>query len=225
MNAHTSRFSLKTVQSVLAGALLVAAFGPLSAMASSNEHKVADDDAETHWVTDTFHSGDDDDFETDWEGTLGHDNYSETSWVSIPKTGVIEAITLGFSLPLYSSGVVIHKIPNKSFIFQVDAVDLTGALHPVWTGPVARVKGGPADFDVAWATTMFPTAGLKLYVDTSRNWHAWKDLESAKLIGQPTSPVPEMPAYAMMLTGLVLVGGVIRLRNRPKLAGLDRRHR
>lgn len=135
-----------------------------------------------------------------------------TSWASAPVNGTLEFLTLGFATPVYSTGAVIRETYGNGFVYKVDAVDTLGALHNVWTGTDGSLPGTPVDFSVVWNATSFQTAGLKIYVNTNHNMSAWEEIDSVKLVGQLTAPVPEPETYAMLLAGLGVMGAVARRR-------------
>lgn len=133
-----------------------------------------------------------------------------TAWAPGPANGTLEFLSLGYATPLYSSGAVIRETYGNGFVYQVDAIDTIGTAHQVWSGQDTSLPGTPVDFALSWKTTTFQTAGLKIYVNTDHNLSAWEEIDSVKLIGQVTAPVPEPETYAMMLAGLALLGAVAR---------------
>ena len=135
-----------------------------------------------------------------------------TAWATSSLNGTLEYISLGFSTPVYSSGAVIRETYGNGFVYQVDAIDSNNNYLTVWSGSDTSQPGTPVDFALSWATTSFLTTGLKIYVNTSHNLNAWEEIDSVKLQGQLTAPVPEPETYAMLMAGLGLMGAVARRR-------------
>jgi hypothetical protein len=199
-------YSMRFVKSALLASVLLAALGSSSAMANE-EYASSVIGFSSQWgssswgaiqalgAPDTFSYGD-----------------IPSAWAPAPSNGSLEFLSLGFLTPVYSSGAVIRETYGNGFVYQIDAIDTSGALHQVWSGVDTSAPGSPVDFAASWATTTFQTAGLKIYVDTNHDLATWEEIDSVKLVGQLTAPVPEPETYAMMLVGLAVLSGVARRR-------------
>lgn len=133
-----------------------------------------------------------------------------TAWAPLPINGSQEFLTLGFGTLVYSSGAVIRETYGNGFVTRIDALDNSNVLHTVWSGTDSSLPGSPVNFAVSWNTTSYLTKGLKIYVDTNHNSGAWEEIDSVKLLGQVTAPVPEPETYAMLMAGLGVLGAVAR---------------
>lgn len=148
--------------------------------------------------------------------TFGYGDIS-TAWTSSVLNGANQFVSVGFATPVYSSGAVIRETDGNGFVYQVDAIDSSNVYHTVWSGIDTSPTGAPVDFAVSWSTTSFVTKGLKIYVNTLAT-PTWEEIDSIKLQGQLTAPVPEPETYAMMLAGLGLIGVAARRRKQQSAA-------
>lgn len=197
---------MKFSKTVLLSSLLLATLGPSSVMATE-EYASTVIDYSSQWGVASWAAsqavGESDTFSY---GDIG------TSWAPAPMNGSLEFLSLGFATPVYSTGAVIRETYGNGFVYQIDAVDTSGALHQVWSGTDTSAANTPVDFSVSWNATSFRTTGLKIYVNTDNNKSAWEEIDSVKLLGQLTAPVPEPETFAMMLAGLAVVGSMARRR-------------
>jgi hypothetical protein len=122
-----------------------------------------------------------------------------TSWAPLPLNGSLEYITLGYATPVYASSVVIRETYGNGFVYQVDVLDQSNALHPVWTGTDPSLPGTPVDFMVTFAPTPYLVKGVKIYTDTNHNLSAWEEIDAVKLTG---NNVPLPGAVWLLGTGL-----------------------
>jgi hypothetical protein len=118
-----------------------------------------------------------------------------TSWAPGPRNGTYEYISVRFSTPVYANGTTIRETYGNGFVYKVDAIDVNGSLHTVWTGSDTSQPGSPANFRVTWTDTDYLVNGLKVYINTDHNLSAWEEIDSILLHGN-TQPVasPSIPS-------------------------------
>lgn len=128
----------------------------------------------------------------DWSAhqTLGPSNtfsYGSvrTSWSPVPKNGTIEYVTVGFAVPVYASGAIIRETYGNGFVSKVDALDINGVLHTVWTGTDPSQPGSPVEFTLTFPRTAFAVRGLRIYVDTAHDSSTYEETDSIRLVGTP----------------------------------------
>jgi hypothetical protein len=135
----------------------------------------------------------------------------ETAWAPAPMDGTLEYITLGYSTPVYASSLTIRESNANGFVYRVDVLDQSQALHTVWTGTDPRQPGSLADFLVSFAKTAFLVTGVEIYIDTNHELGAWEEIDAVQLSGSTTStPIP--PTFLLLGSGLAGLAGWRRFR-------------
>jgi hypothetical protein len=124
-----------------------------------------------------------------------------TAWAPLPLNGSLEFITLGYATPVYASSMVVRETWGNGFVYQVDVLDQSDALHTVWTGTDPSLPGAPVDFLVTFAQTPYLVKGLKIYTDTDHDLATWEEIDAVNLTGN-TVPLPG----AVWLLGTGLAG-------------------
>lgn len=129
---------------------------------------------------------------TTWSAfqTLGPSNTMDygsinTSWSPLSKNDTIETLSVGFAIPVYATGVTIRETFGNGFVVRVDALDVDGQFHTVWTGTDPSPTGSPVDFHLQWSATTFAVRGLRIYVNTNLNRTTYEEIDSVRLHGIP----------------------------------------
>jgi hypothetical protein len=136
---------------------------------------------------------------------------SGTAWAPVPMNGSMEFIALGYSTPVYASGVTIRETYGNGCVYQVDVLDQNNVLHTVWTGTDPSPPGSPVDFLVSFSQTAFLVTGVEIYVNTNQNLSTWEEIDAVQLSGSTTSaPIP--PTLLLLGSGLVGLAGWRRFR-------------
>jgi hypothetical protein len=117
-----------------------------------------------------------------------------TAWAPLPMNGTLEWINLGFTTPVYATGVTIRETDGNGFVYQVDLVDTSGGLHTIWTGTDPSQPGTPADFVINFATTSYLVKGVKIYVDTNHDLSTWEEIDAVLLQGNTSGGGGSAPA-------------------------------
>jgi hypothetical protein len=137
---------------------------------------------------------------------------SPKAWAPKPMDGSQnEFISLGFTTPVFATGLTIRETLGTGFVYKVEFLDTTGAWHLAWTGvdPSPRISfrnrptARPAEFQVPFSTTLYKVAGVKIWVDTNTTSGVWEEIDSVKIVGV----VPEAGFGVMMLIGILCVAG------------------
>lgn len=106
---------------------------------------------------------------------------------------------------MYCNAAVIRETNGNGFLSKVEALDTSGAYHTVWASVDPTLPGLPTDFLVMWEQATYPTAGLRLTVDTNHNMSAYEEIDAVQLIG-PLVTYPT-PAIAKVAPNPILKGG------------------
>jgi hypothetical protein len=108
-----------------------------------------------------------------------------TSWSPLSKNDTVETLTVGFAIPVYATGATIRETFGNGFVTRVDALDVDGQFHTVWSGVDPSRPGSPVDFHLAWPQTTFAVRGLRIYVNTNLNRNTYEEIDSIRLHGVP----------------------------------------
>ncbi len=144
---------------------------------------------------------------SDWSAnqTLGApDTFSygdfATAWAPASINGNLEFITVEFDTPVFATGFSIFETLGNGAVYQVDVVDMSDALHTVWTGVDPSAPGTVVEFSIDFAQTAFLVKGLKVYTDTDHDLGNYEEIDAIQL-----RSVPEpFTGFAMGLGGLAL---------------------
>jgi hypothetical protein len=130
-----------------------------------------------------------------------------SAWAPLWINGTLEYITLGFTTPVYASGVTIWETFGNGFVYQVDVLDTSDVLHTVWTGIDPSQPNSMVDFVVTWPQTDYLVKGVKIYVDTNHNLGTYEEIDAVQLTG-----VPVPPTLLLLGSGLLGLVGLRRFR-------------
>jgi hypothetical protein len=108
------------------------------------------------------------------------------AWAPSSQDGTLEHLTLGFSSPVYATGVTVRETFGNGFVYRVDVVDLSDQLHTVWTGADSSSAGAPAELTCEWPRTSYLVKGVRVHVDTDATTE-WEEIDAVMLHGQSTA--------------------------------------
>ncbi len=134
-----------------------------------------------------------------------------TAWAPVPMNGPLEFIALGYSTPVYASGITIRETYGNGCVYQVDVLDQSQVLHTVWTGTDPSQQGSPVDFLVSFSETAFLVTGVEIFINTNDALCAWQEIDAVQLSGS-TSSAPVPPTLLLLGSGLVGLAGWRRFR-------------
>ncbi|MGO8761871.1 MAG: hypothetical protein ACLP2P_09950 [Desulfobaccales bacterium] len=134
-----------------------------------------------------------------------------TAWAPLGANGPLEFIELGYSTPVYASGITIRETFGNGCVYQVDVLDQSQVLHVVWTGTDPSQQGSPVDFLVSFAETAYLVTGVEIFINTSDALSEWPEIDAVQLSGS-TSSAPIPPTLLLLGSGLVGLAGWRRFR-------------
>ncbi len=127
---------------------------------------------------------------TDWSAaqTLGEPDTFEygdmpTAWAASTDNGTLEFITLGFTTPVYATGVTIRETWGNGFVYQVDLLDENDVPHTIWYGTDPSQPGTPVDFVITFPATTYLVKAVKTYTNTDHDQGAWEEIDAVMLHG------------------------------------------
>jgi Ca2+-binding RTX toxin-like protein len=117
--------------------------------------------------------------------TFTYGDYS-TSWAPRPLNAdgdfdADEFITVGFSYPVYASGIEIRETFGNGFVRSIELLDNQGDYHSIWSGSDTSLPGRPVNFRVDFKRTNYLVVGAKINVDVDHNLSAWEEIDSVQL--------------------------------------------
>jgi hypothetical protein len=113
-----------------------------------------------------------------------------SAWAPLEPNAGPEFLSVGFDTPVHSKGATIREVYGNGFVDRIDAIDLDGTEHLVWTGIDTSSDGQLADFTVHWASTSYLTQGLKIHVNAGHS-PSWEEIDAVLLISDVLAAVPE----------------------------------
>jgi hypothetical protein len=115
-------------------------------------------------------------------------SYADNSWAWAPSSmdGTQEFLTLGFQEPLYADGAIIVESSGNGFVTSIDALDMGGVYHTVWTGTDPSQPNSVVRFHPTWTVTAYLVQGLRIHVNTNHT-ATWEEIDAVKMTGAPVS--------------------------------------
>jgi len=110
----------------------------------------------------------------------------ETAWAPLNRNGTTEYITLGYTTPVYATGVVVRETYGNGFVTQIDLIDTNNTQHIIWSETDTSQPGSPVNFEISFAETAYRVKGVKVTVDTDHNADTWEEIDAVQLRGNTT---------------------------------------
>lgn len=91
-------------------------------------------------------------------------------------------ISLGYTMPVYSTGCVIVESRDNGLVTRIDAIKEDDTAVQVWSSADSAAAGVIYYSTFRWPTTQFKVKGLKIYIagDYSR---PWPEIDAVRLSG------------------------------------------
>ena len=105
---------------------------------------------------------------------------SISAWAPQNSDGGKEFITLGFTTPVYATGVTIRETYGYGFVTDVDFIDTNGITHAVWSGIDTSVPGKINNFLVSVPRTTYLVKGVKIHINTALHG-SWEEIDAVQL--------------------------------------------
>ncbi|PAY16161.1 hypothetical protein CKO51_28085 [Rhodopirellula sp. SM50] len=109
---------------------------------------------------------------------------ARTAWAPRYANSGDQTLTVGFDVPVYSSGVVIRETFGNGFVRGVEVRDaVSGQFHVMPIGPDPSQPGTPVDYDVSWPLTSFTVDAIRITIDTTHSF-SYEEIDAVRLKGQ-----------------------------------------
>ncbi|MCA9135141.1 MAG: Ig-like domain-containing protein [Planctomycetales bacterium] len=108
---------------------------------------------------------------------------SRTAWAPSSPNGNLETLTVGFAVPVRSTGAIIRETYGNGFVVMVEAREVeTGLYHVVSTEPDGSQPGTPVDHFVTWPMTQYDVDAIRITIDTNHTF-GFEEIDAVKLRG------------------------------------------
>jgi hypothetical protein len=106
------------------------------------------------------------------------------AWAPLPTNGTTEWIALGYTTPVYATGVTIRETWGNGFVTKVEVRNQsTQAFETVWSGTDPTAPGSVADFVVSFAARTYLVDAVRITVDTNHSLGTWEEIDAVQLVG------------------------------------------
>jgi hypothetical protein len=114
----------------------------------------------------------------------------ETAWEpSTPDGNGVEYLTLGYTTPVFSSGVIVRETFGNGYVTQIDVFEAgTGTPHTVWSGTDPSPQGTPVDFLIQWPSTNYLVDAVKVTINSNHVNNGWEAIDAVQLQGWDQMP-------------------------------------
>lgn len=122
---------------------------------------------------------------------------SRDAWAPSSANGTTETLTVGFSTPVHSTGVIIRETFGNGFVQSVHVRDAdTGVFHLVSTAEDTSQPGTPVDYVVSWPMTAYNVDAVRITIDTNHSI-SFEEIDSVRLRGivPPDTSGPRIVAW------------------------------
>jgi hypothetical protein len=121
------------------------------------------------------------------EQALGAPNTSNcadvaTAWAPLDGGSDLEFLHLGYSTPMYVTGVRIHETFESGFVVGVELVEPNGARHAI--AVPEDNTACPGWFEIVVPETSYLVEGVVIYTSTN----GWEEIDAVELIGYDSKP-------------------------------------
>lgn len=113
--------------------------------------------------------------------TTNYGDYN-TAWTTSSANAGAEYITLGYTTPVYATGVTVRETWGSGFVTGIDLVDTNNVTHSIWSGTDTSVAGQINDFKITWPRTSYLVKSVKVKINTALNT-GWEEIDAVQLHG------------------------------------------
>jgi hypothetical protein len=109
-----------------------------------------------------------------------------TAWAS-QESDTEEWLELGYAVPLYVTGIVIHQSYNPTQVTKIELIEPNGSIHEVYSGdPVDKGSNCPYKTVLSWENPLnYPVEAVRITVDQSVLGIGWAEIDAVQLSGIP----------------------------------------
>ncbi|QDV46065.1 Thermophilic serine proteinase precursor [Stieleria neptunia] len=109
---------------------------------------------------------------------------ARTAWAPRYANSGDQTLTVGFDIPVYSSGAVIRETFGNGFVRGVEVRDaVSGQFHVMPIGPDPSQPGTPVDYDVSWPLTSYRVDAIRITIDTTHS-SSYEEIDAVRLKGE-----------------------------------------
>jgi hypothetical protein len=120
---------------------------------------------------------------------------NSSAWAALLANNTTpEYLTLGFTTPVYATGLTIRETYGNGFVSKVEVRDTGGVFHEVWAGTDTSAQGNPVDFAVTFPQTSYLVDAVRVTINPSAST-SWEEIDSVQLHGNtvPDTIPPTVP--------------------------------
>lgn len=107
------------------------------------------------------------------------------AWTTTLSDNGKEFLTLGFTVPVYATGVTVRETYGYGFVTQIDAIDTKGIAHKVWAGTDNSLPDQVNNLSLKWPQTSYLVKSLKISINTALR-SGWEEIDAVQLHGLQT---------------------------------------
>ena len=89
---------------------------------------------------------------------------------------------MGFTTPVYATGVTIRETYGYGFVTSVVVIDTRNVSHTVWSGTDSGAPNQINDFLVSWPRTTYLVKAVKINIDTALR-SGYEEIDAVQLHG------------------------------------------
>jgi hypothetical protein len=113
---------------------------------------------------------------------------SALAWTPASRNGTEEWLTVGFDIPVFSTGAIIRETYGNGFVRRLEVRDAsTGTFETVSTQEDPSQPGTPVDYSVSWPRTTYLVDALRITIDTDHNLSTYEEIDAVELLGDDAS--------------------------------------
>ncbi len=109
---------------------------------------------------------------------------SATAWsASLADNGMVEFITLGFTTPVYATGVTIRETNGNGFVYAIDLLDENYEVLESFDVVDDSPPDIPVDLVISFGPTWYLVKAVTIHTDTNHAPDIWEEIDAVMLHG------------------------------------------